>query len=183
MIEWEREVDEALGFEPPAGRGEVDYRALGRPPLSGTWRGWYLQPAASFTRGPMEMRVDVRGQELVGEGTDRVGRFTFGGMLDPTNGEARLRKHYVGMHSLLYVGVMHGGILRGIWTFPRGDARGVFLLGHEELVPRAKESVLGAVPAFVALCFAPFRLPTIMRHRKLADRFLEAHPDLRAWLA
>jgi hypothetical protein len=182
--EWESELHALLGLRVLDEKSrDIDYREPGRRPLSGPWRGYYLQPALAF--GPVEMKlvVDMRGEELVAEGTDRIGYFTLQGMVEPATGEARLRKHYVGTHSVQYVGVLRDGILRGVWSLPASEARGLFVLGPEGAVPAKTQALLGRVPTAVAMLLGPFRIGTILRHRYLANSFLADHPRLRAWLA
>jgi hypothetical protein len=145
--EWEVELHRLLGLPALAEQvRDTDYREPGRPPLSGAWRGYYLQPVAAFA--PVEMNASVDG-----------------------------------MHSVQYAGVLRAGILRGVWSLPASGVRGLFVLGPAGSVPAKEEGILRHVPLAIALIAMPFRIGTILRHRHLAQAFVEMHPNLAAWLA
>lgn len=84
---------------------------------SGPWKGFWQQEL--WGRQPMERfelaflpTGDVRGQ-----GADVIGAFAFTGRFDPTTGEMRMTKRYVGKHTVEYVGRGDGeGRIVGTWN-------------------------------------------------------------------
>lgn len=76
--------------------------------------GWWQQD--SFGRQEMtDLRLWFESGKVLGSGNDIVGPFTFAGTLS-TGGQVRMRKQYVGQHSVDYLGTYDGeGILWGEW--------------------------------------------------------------------
>ena len=84
---------------------------------SGTWRGYWDQPA--FGRQPMgPLVLRFRNGQLEGEGRDIIGPFTFEGEYDES-GAVRMVKQYLGRHRVFYQGIYDGeGTIFGEWRIP-----------------------------------------------------------------
>ncbi len=88
---------------------------------SGPWKGFWQQDILG--RQPMEqfeLRFVPTG-EITGRGYDVVGVFVFAGRFDPTTGELRMTKQYLGKHEVEYVGRNDGeGRIVGRWSVGGG---------------------------------------------------------------
>ena len=78
---------------------------------SGKWVGFFLDKRLPG-RHRMEILLTFAGGRMSGEGRDRVGKFTFEGSYDTTDGNCRWFKRYVGKHAVRYTGFNEG---KGIW--------------------------------------------------------------------
>ena len=83
---------------------------------SGTWLGYWDQEEI-FGRQPMgPLVLRFHDGRIDGEGRDIVGPFTFEGEYDNQGGVV-LRKHYLGKHTVDYVGRYDGeGTIHGRWS-------------------------------------------------------------------
>ncbi|GIW84627.1 MAG: hypothetical protein KatS3mg107_0287 [Gemmataceae bacterium] len=95
---------------------------------SGRWEGFWEQ--RPFGRQPMqefELHFQANG-EVVGRGYDIVGLFTMRGEWDPSSGQVKIVKHYLGKHDVVYRGQPDGeGCIIGTWWIG-ADCSGPFLL-------------------------------------------------------
>ena len=82
---------------------------------SGAWRGYWQQQV--FGRQPMhDLTLRFAGGQIDGEGYDCIGYFTFAGRYDDQGGVAMV-KHYLGKHTVDYVGRYDGeGTIHGRWS-------------------------------------------------------------------
>ena len=82
---------------------------------SGAWRGYWEQ--VIFGRQAMhDLTLHFEGGRIDGGGRDIVGAFTFEGEYDD-QGVVVLRKHYLGKHTVDYVGRYDGeGTIHGRWS-------------------------------------------------------------------
>ncbi|MBI3468555.1 MAG: hypothetical protein HY000_36600 [Planctomycetes bacterium] len=76
--------------------------------------GWWEQ--VWYGRQPMHnLRLTFEHGRVQGSGVDMVGPFTFSGMI-AENGAVTMRKQYIGMHSVEYMGMYDGeGLMAGEW--------------------------------------------------------------------
>lgn len=76
-------------------------------------QGWWEQ--AGFGRQPMtDLVLSFDAGTIDGSGIDIIGPFTLSGTVD--QGQAVLRKSYIGQHQVEYVGTFDGeGTLQGMW--------------------------------------------------------------------
>jgi hypothetical protein len=86
---------------------------------SGKWVGFFLDKRLPG-RHRMEMVLNFAVGQMSGEGRDRVGRFTFEGSYDTTDGRCHWVKRYVGLHAIRYMGFNEGKGIWGTWEF--GDS-------------------------------------------------------------
>ena len=82
---------------------------------SGSWQGFWVQGHM----GRQEMTpfsLHFTSGQVIGEGKDIIGRFTFAGEYDVKTGKIRLIKQYIGRHEVLYIGEPDGeGCIQGVW--------------------------------------------------------------------
>lgn len=96
--------------------------------VSGRWHGYYEQMGAHFAQ---EQDMEFADGYLRGSGGDGLGPFRIEGEYRAAGGEVRFGwiKTYREAHSLLYLGVLDGGWIRGEWHL-QGAGSGTF--GFEE---------------------------------------------------
>lgn len=77
--------------------------------------GWWQQQG--YGRQPMEeLELTFENGQVSGSGTDIVGDFVFGGVID--NAGIRMVKQYIGQHKIEYQGVYDGeGVYFGEWNY------------------------------------------------------------------
>jgi hypothetical protein len=195
---WNHAVDVFLDAErlTPAHTAASGYRAQAMRTLrEGRWVGCFAQPSMAFRPRWMELSVklapsaDDGGRHLTGDGRDVVGRFLLSGSADPVSSEVRFEKRYVGAHPVRYAGSVTDGVLRGVWTLPGGEGRGLFAFWHVDGLSRADldraersaRTDAWVLEGFAAMALAPVRVITLIRHRRLLKRWRAAHPELAAW--
>ena len=107
---------------------------------SGRWDGFWVQEVwGRQAMTPFTLRFV--GGVVTGDGTDVVGRFTFGGEYDKSTGEVRMVKQYVGKHAVLYVGRPDGeGSIAGTWRIGEHDS-GPFLIRPRVARPAGDEPI------------------------------------------
>ena len=81
---------------------------------SGAWSGFYEQHGRQFRQ---ELVLEFADGIVRGDGTDGLGAFAVDGEYRMEEGEVRIGwvKTYDGAHSVLYLGVLDRGRLRGRW--------------------------------------------------------------------
>jgi hypothetical protein len=96
---------------------------------SGRWRGFYEQHGKRFAQ---ELVLEFADGIVRGDGADGLGAFTVDGEYRVDEGEVRLGwvKTYEGAHSVLYLGSLVQGRLRGNWHI-RESWHGGFELSPE----------------------------------------------------
>jgi hypothetical protein len=104
--------------------------------------GWWEQ--AWFGRQPMEnLALAFDGRRIRGSGVDVVGRFTFDGLVDESGGVAMI-KHYLGGHSVDYLGLYDGeGTLSGDWRI--GPDHGRWLITIRRVQAAAAEEEIAQI--------------------------------------
>ncbi len=115
-------------------RRETDHR---QPPAvetderfpSGPWVGFWIQ--RGMGKQKMSLSLTFIDGHVTGEGRDVVGRFSFVGTYDLTNGHVRMTKYYQNAHNVEYEGANDGDgkWLWGVWEV--GRDRGGFHLWPE----------------------------------------------------
>lgn len=92
---------------------------------SGLWSGHYEHFGRSY---PQRMTLEFADGLIRGDGVDGLGTFTIEGEYRIEDGEVRLgwMKTYDGAHTVLYLGRLEQGVVRGRWTLP-GDSGGFAL--------------------------------------------------------
>jgi hypothetical protein len=92
---------------------------------SGMWRGFYEQHGRHFEQ---ELVLEFADGIVRGDGSDGLGSFAVDGEYRVEDGEVRIGwiKTYDGAHSVLYLGVLAEGRVRGEWRI--GFTRGGFEL-------------------------------------------------------
>jgi hypothetical protein len=107
---------------------------------SGRWEGFWVQEF--YGRQPMTpFTLEFANGTVTGRGQDVIGRFTFSGTYDETDGTVRLVKQYVGKHRVLYVGRPDGeGSIQGTWSLGSGWT-GPFLLRPAVVKPTGQEPI------------------------------------------
>jgi hypothetical protein len=107
---------------------------------SGQWEGFWVQDQwGRQAMTPFFLRF-ANGQ-VVGEGKDVVGRFTFAGEYDEKTGQLRLIKQYIGRHRVLYLGEPDGeGSILGTWHIGESH-KGPFLIRPAIQKPRGDEPI------------------------------------------
>ena len=85
---------------------------------SGSWTGFYEQRGRQF---PQELVLEFADGIVRGDGGDVLGSFTVDGEYRIDAGAVRIGwiKTYDGAHSVLYLGVLDAGRLRGTWHIGR----------------------------------------------------------------
>lgn len=101
---------------------------------AGKWDGFWEQPP--YGRQAMEdLLLEFDSGSVRGAGRDMIGPFLFEGTYD-TAGLVRLRKQYIGRHTVLYVGQYDGeGVVFGQWFI--GSDSGKFALRRQWRPPGA----------------------------------------------
>ena len=83
---------------------------------SGKWVGFFLDRRLPG-RHRMEILLTFAGGRMSGEGRDRVGKFTFEGSYDLSDGRCVWAKRYVGRHAVRYTGFNEGrDNWQSLWT-------------------------------------------------------------------
>jgi hypothetical protein len=108
--------------------------------------GWWEQ--TPYGRQSMEqLRLSFHEGSIRGSGTDIVGPFTFSGTLADHGGVA-MRKQYVGLHSVDYLGTYDGeGVMSGQWQLY--DLRGPWLIKIRLAEAEGAKEIKEIVPARV----------------------------------
>lgn len=78
---------------------------------SGKWVGFFIDQRMPG-RHQMEILLTFASGRMSGHGRDRVGKFSFEGAYDVTDGKCLWVKRYVGKHAVHYSGFNEG---KGIW--------------------------------------------------------------------
>jgi hypothetical protein len=93
--------------------------------VSGVWQGFYAQHGR---RHPQHMTLEFADGLVRGDGIDGIAAFTIEGEYRVDQGEVRMGwiKTYERAHSVLYLGELHGAVIRGEWRLAGG--RGGFAL-------------------------------------------------------
>lgn len=103
---------------------------------SGRWTGFFLDKRLPG-KHTMELLLTFRQGEMLGEGRDRVGKFTIRGHYAVADGKCYFHKRYVGRHEVFYQGYNEGKGIWGTWELvPRevyGFVRGGFMIWPEGL--------------------------------------------------
>ena len=96
---------------------------------SGSWKGFYEQRGKHF---PQELVLEFADGIVRGDGNDVLGAFAVDGEYRIEGGEVRIGwvKTYDGAHSVLYLGVLEDGCVRGEWRI--GWTSGGFELRSEK---------------------------------------------------
>lgn len=89
---------------------------------SGKWSGFYEQRE---TRFPQELVLEFADGIIRGDGHDGLGAFTVDGEYRVEAAEVRMGwvKTYDGAHSVLYLGVLSDGRVRGEWSIRFSSGR------------------------------------------------------------
>jgi hypothetical protein len=93
--------------------------------VSGLWAGFYEQARA---RHPQRMTLEFADGLVRGDGIDGLGPFSIDGEYRVEEGEVRMGwiKTYEHAHSVLYLGSLVDGVIRGRWSLTGGS--GAFAL-------------------------------------------------------
>lgn len=84
---------------------------------SGPWSGFWIQ---GWTRGNMKLSMSFVGTDIVGDGSDLVGKFTINGIFSPQTNNVLFTKSYQ-WHSVDYSGIWDGQMIYGKWTLHDAD--------------------------------------------------------------
>jgi hypothetical protein len=89
---------------------------------SGPWIGFFLDKRLPGKHW-MDLNLTFQDGKMVGDGSDKVGKFVIDGNYDLADGKCQFKKTYLGRHSVDYNGFNEGKGIWGTWLLVDQGAR------------------------------------------------------------